>query len=731
MLMFGPKSFAQETSPEYVVQVTYFYPSDHEPSDAVEAKFEKIAIDAQKIFAGEMERHGFGGKTFTLETDENGNNVIHRIKGKFPSSHYSPRGFFDFIRHFDISSEVRERLDTPKQFISLVFINEIDKSKYFPLSKGTHSAGTLITRLLNFEKAGKESYNVALSTTLHELGHAFGLPHDERDNRYIMHSGANPSIARLSNCAAKWLDVSRYFNTTQNAFDQVPSIEMLEPTLVSPPNSVRLRFEITHSKRLHQALLIMYSGILPYHLVSYSRNLFGTHQCKSLSGNSETIDFVTDDLQPDSRLVILAVIDVHGNYIEKRFPIDMSSVLSGTTPVPISIPDVNLETAIRNELELAPESPITKLDMLSLLRIKGNFKQITDLTGIEYATHLKVLFLNNNQIVDFTPLTALKELNSLYLSNNQITDVRPFAELKQLRLLDLSGNQIHDIKPLAGLTNLGELYLASNPISDISPLAGLTQLYDLWLFNNNISDITPLANLTDLHRLYLSGNQITDVRPLAELTQLYDLRLFNNNISDITPLANLTDLQKLNLGDNQITDVEPLTKLTQLYDLRLDKNSISDITPLANLTDLQKLNLNVNQIADVDPLAKLTNLNILLLTFNPISDVTPLVELNHLRELYLIRTQITNRKPLFTLLRKNPDVKIFLDFGQETLLLPTSQLPEDVKADGVINILDLTCVASHFGELGDNIGDVNGDEIVDILDLVQVASAFGDTTSTP
>ena len=52
--------------------------------------------------------------------------------------------------------------------------------------------------------------------------------------------------------------------------------------------------------------------------------------------------------------------------------------------------------------------------------------------------------------------------------------------------------------------------------------------------------------------------------------------------------------------------------------------------------------------------------------------------------------------------------------------------PWDVNKDGVINILDLTLVASHFGETGVIPADVNGDNVVNILDLTLVASHFGE-----
>ena len=50
-------------------------------------------------------------------------------------------------------------------------------------------------------------------------------------------------------------------------------------------------------------------------------------------------------------------------------------------------------------------------------------------------------------------------------------------------------------------------------------------------------------------------------------------------------------------------------------------------------------------------------------------------------------------------------------------------LPYDVTGDGVVNILDLTFVATRFGG-NDTDADVTGDDIVNILDLVLIAQNF-------
>lgn len=59
----------------------------------------------------------------------------------------------------------------------------------------------------------------------------------------------------------------------------------------------------------------------------------------------------------------------------------------------------------------------------------------------------------------------------------------------------------------------------------------------------------------------------------------------------------------------------------------------------------------------------------------------------------------------------------------------------DVNADGAIDILDLTFIAAHFGEMptADQHPnpDVNGDGIVNILDLTLVANHFGSKSGIP
>ena len=84
------------------------------------------------------------------------------------------------------------------------------------------------------------------------------------------------------------------------------------------------------------------------------------------------------------------------------------------------------------------------------------------LKGIEYATNLEKLKVNENEISDLTPLKDLKNLKYLELQRNRIVDVSPLANLKNLEFLKLYNNLIENVEPLKDLTNLTGLDLHNN-----------------------------------------------------------------------------------------------------------------------------------------------------------------------------------------------------------------------------------------------------------------------------
>ena len=274
----------------------------------------------------------------------------------------------------------------------------------------------------------------------------------------------------------------------------------------------------------------------------------------------------------------------------------------------ISIPDANLRAVIVDSLGKASGAPITPSEMASLTRLEAPNSEISDLTGLEFATGLTRLDLGH-EVVDNT-----------IVNSNSISDISPLSNLTSLTWLNLnlSFNSISDVSALSNLTNLTVLSLYGNSISDISPLSSLTNLDWLELSGNGISDITPLSGLTGLTSLYLRFNSISDISPLSSLTNLRGLWLRQNNISDISSLSSLTNLRGLFLNSNSISDISSLSSLTNLDWLVLNSNSISDVSALSGLTNLRGLFLGGNQLTGSIPswLGSFINLQRLVLSDN-------------------------------------------------------------------------------------------------------------------
>ena len=257
---------------------------------------------------------------------------------------------------------------------------------------------------------------------------------------------------------------------------------------------------------------------------------------------------------------------------------------------------------------------------------------------------------------------TIVNLTELKANNKRIKNLTGLEHAQNLITLSLFHNDISDVSPLSKLIRLRWLYLGHNTISDVSPLSALTGLRSLDIGLTDISDISSLKDLKNLEFLNLHGTGISDIAPLTVLKKLRTLYLENNTISDIASLSALTELNVLSLNFNTVSDISSLTKLTKLTALYLRNNAISDISPLANLTQLEVLELTNNRISDAEPLANLVNLKELILYGNPIK----------------------NRKPLLELLRKNPEVKIYLKRGREPLPVTLSHFRAEHTDTGVV-----------------------------------------------
>ncbi|MDE0689658.1 MAG: leucine-rich repeat domain-containing protein [Candidatus Poribacteria bacterium] len=271
-------------------------------------------------------------------------------------------------------------------------------------------------------------------------------------------------------------------------------------------------------------------------------------------------------------------------------------------------------------------------------------KEISDLTGLQYATNLTILYLAENSISAISATSLPTSLTSLNLTHNSISDISGVSGLTSLTDLAINNNSVSAIPDLSNLTNLTSLSLNNNSITAIptSLPASLTILYlshnsiaaiptslptsltNLYLNNNSVSAIPNLSGLTNLIYLDLAHNSITAI-PTNLPTSLTNLHLSNNRITEIPDLFG-TSLTDLYLNDNSITTI-PTNLPTSLTILYLAGNSISDISGVSGLTSLTGLYLSNNRITEIPDLSGLTNLGFLDLHGHRITDINQFLKL--------------------------------------------------------------------------------------------------------
>ena len=574
-----------------MVRLVYFLPNDRPARPDRMAALRQLIKDAQQFFADEMHRNGFGRKTFTVETDDNGEPVVHRIDGKFSEEHY-----YNSSTDYEVWAELLEHFDNFRHvyFVAIDLSNEtLGGGKHCGIGGVSFFSSNRGPWLRNRENPKGQSIGgfaiipasgacfEKLGLTAHELGHAFGLPHDFREGRSSNYVMAYGSQTHLSKCAAEWLSASDLFNNKSLSRNEPGEIQLLE---LQPHNqdTISLRFQATDSDGLHHAQLVLPEGLLGPILFN----------CQQLNGKTSTVEFAISVAELVHRITLeaidagritLQIIDLGGAITWERFPIQLADILSdqkltalekisgdnqyglpftplsplvvkvidqngfafsgevaitftvtagdgtlsvtrtktdkngraasmltlgpnlGTNTVEVSaagieqtvtfnavakaavdIPDSNLRAAIETTLGVALSNPIALSEMAALTRLEASNANISDLTGLEFASNLTELELGPERVAN------------QWRNSNAVTDLSPLASLTRLTRLHLPNNSISDISAVAGLTNLTWLNLWGNPISDISPVVGLTNLTDLYLGGNNISDISPLVANTGL-----------------------------------------------------------------------------------------------------------------------------------------------------------------------------------------------------------------------------------------
>lgn len=394
------------------VRIAYLVPVDREPQPDAVWLLQVAFLNYQNWYRDQMERHGFGPKTFHLEMEPD---------GRLPQVHVvrSPRTA-DYLRG-DLWGRVAEQL-TQQGFpvwtartvwfvIPEAHVQQPDSSVLGGFAGGASfgsgdDAGLAVlgsdalprfrpallrdnrsyaNRVLpeigprplrqgvtfpGFEGTSFSSTcSSALGAGLHELSHGFGLSHDFRNDdnfrgvlmgnglrgfRGETHPGAYRSDqTQLSHGHALALNVSRYFNPAATAQESTrPTLTVLTRGPQTPDGGLlTVRFRAADNRGLAAALLTRNGDLI---------------EEMPLSGTIVTQQFATTHYEPgEPNTYRLALFDAAGNKAETEFQVTPASGLNrAPRPFVKLSPDVaavgqtfTLEATASSD----PDDPVTSL----------------------------------------------------------------------------------------------------------------------------------------------------------------------------------------------------------------------------------------------------------------------------------------------------------------------------------------------------------------------------------
>ena len=366
------------------------------------------------------------------------------------------------------------------------------------------------------------------------------------------------------------------------------------------------------------------------------------------------------------------------------------------------IPDINLKSIINNYFSRQEDTDITESD---LENIKGYIysdisslgKYICSVEGLQYATNMTELLIENNLITNMNQLVNLDKLNTLFLNNNLITVIPDLSRMTSLNSLLLNGNEIKDISPIATGKNLRFVKINENRVCDLSSLSSLENLRELRALDQDIEikdviessdfyilDISFLKDIngkvpdkiTPTHLgVYNSENReiiwdttliafespsfsfssddgsftgivTIDLIDVNQTVILEDENLENeiitilNKDNNIITLKDMLKLRTLDLTNKNIKSLKGLEYASNLYTLILDGTYITDLQYVpSSVTRISSKNLKEEVNIPDDRLKSLINVILgkgdrCILTFNDIKNLTVLDEFsNHIKSL--------------------------------------------------------------------------------------------------
>ena len=311
-----------------------------------------------------------------------------------------------------------------------------------------------------------------------------------------------------------------------------------------------------------------------------------------------------------------------------------------------------------------PDGRIYDTDVDGINNIFARGWGITSLSGIEYFTALRYLYVGYNQLteLDVSNNTALIELvaynnqlTKLDVSNNTVLTYI-FVSWNQLTELDLSDNialtsLVADNNQLATLDMSNNIALTvlsveGNQITELD-MSNNAALEALFLSANHITELDVSNNISLTH-LYIASNQLTEL-DVSNNTELIMLLLTQNKLTELD-VSNNNELVSLYVGGNQLTKLD-VSNNTTLMDLFANNNQLTKLD-VSNNAALWSLYIGGNQLTELD-VSSNASLSTLYVGYNQLTELdvsnNPILFNLHANGNQLAELDLFNNTNLFSL----------------------------------------------------------------------------------
>lgn len=325
------------------LNVVYFLGSDTEPVPDYERRLSELLLYLQQFYGKEMQRHGYGARSFGLDIKSPGRVNIIEYKAKNPAAHYPYENGGGWKAAQELDEFFKANPDRKKGQHTLIIMPTWNDEKNGPDNPGGvpfygmgRNCFALDYPSFDIKHLGQKTREGQLLTKwygglAHELGHGLNLPHNHQTasdgKKYgtaLMGAGNytfGTSSTFLTPASCALLDACEVFSVTpaQKFYEGRPEVEVKEVAISFKGDQILISGSYK-SPQTVKALNVYfqdppYAVNQDYDAVSFSERLGKKNGKFSLKIDKKELDGLTSNEFRISLMFILA----NGLHMQKHF----------------------------------------------------------------------------------------------------------------------------------------------------------------------------------------------------------------------------------------------------------------------------------------------------------------------------------------------------------------------------------------------------------------------------